>query len=211
MLKKQEIITFLVIILVLGFTASLMQSIKLFFYSLLSIFLIILINVFAKKITAYYLESEIEFKLWEIQRYGYRHGWTFKKPVPAGIIFPLVLSVLTLGNLTWLASYVFDVKSKTYRAVKRHGLYSFSEMSEFHIGLIAASGILANLIFAVLGYLIGLPSEMNFVNLSILFTFFNMLPISDLDGNKIFFGNLTLWSFLAILTLIAMGYIALVI
>ena len=38
------------------------------------------------------------------------------------------------------------------------------------------------------------------------FAFFNMLPISELDGNKIFFGSIVFWSFLAILTLIGLGY-----
>jgi len=39
------------------------------------------------------------------------------------------------------------------------------------------------------------------------YAFFNILPLSDLDGNKIFFGNLVLWSFIAALVLIGMGYV----
>jgi Zn-dependent protease len=46
-----------------------------------------------------------------------------------------------------------------------------------------------------------------FSRLSIYFAFFNMIPISDLDGNKIFFGSLILWSFLAALVLIGLGYV----
>ena len=76
-------------------------------------------------------------------------------------------------------------------------------MTEEHIGLIAASGIFANLFLGIIGYLIGFPL---FAKLSIWFAFFNMIPISNLDGNKIFFGNLVLWSFLAIITLIGLGY-----
>lgn len=211
MLKKQEIIKLSVTIILLSALISLFKSVDLFFYTLASIFLIFLINIIAKKITAYYFDSEIEFRLWKVKRFGFHPITKLKRALEAGLFFPIILTILTLGNLTWMANYVFDVKAKTYRAAKRHGLYSFSEMSEFHIGLIAASGILANLIFAVLGYLIDLPNEMNFVTLSILFASFNMLPISDLDGNKIFFGNVTLWSFLAILSLIGIGYIILVI
>jgi Zn-dependent protease len=103
-----------------------------------------------------------------------------------------------------MACLVFDVKPKIYRAAKRHGLYSYSEMTESHIGLIAAVGVIASLVFAVIGYLMGFSE---FSRLSIYFAFFNMIPISDLDGNKIFFGSLILWSFLAALVLIGLGYV----
>jgi len=81
-------------------------------------------------------------------------------------------------------------------------------MTEEHIGWIAAAGIAANLLFAVVGYLIGF-SEL--ARISIYFAFFNMLPLSDLDGNKIFFGSRILWSFLAALVLIGVGYALLLI
>ena len=76
-------------------------------------------------------------------------------------------------------------------------------MTERHIGLIAAAGIAMNLIAAIIGYIINQPE---FAKLNIYFAFFNMLPLSDLDGNKILFGNKVLWSFLAIITIIGMFY-----
>ena len=90
-----------------------------------------------------------------------------------------------------MASLVFDIKPHVYRAAKRHGLYSYSEVNESHIGTIAAAGVLTNLVFAVIGYLLGFAY---FSKINIYFAFFNMLPISELDGNKIFFGNLLLWA-----------------
>ena len=74
------------------------------------------------------------------------------------------------------------------------------------MGLIAASGIFANLFFAIIGYLVGGPFFTLFSLLNIWMAFFNIIPISDLDGNKIFFGSLILWSFLAALTIIGLGY-----
>ena len=153
---------------------------------------------------SYYVESEIEVKLFEIRKYGWTSGMQLKHSFPAGVFLPIIFSALTFGYFTWMAGLVFDVKAKIHRAAKRHGLYSFTEMTEYHIGLIAAAGILANLVFVVVGYLIGLPAQMNFVKLSILYVFFNMLPVYDLDGNKIFFGSLILWSFLAALVLVAL-------
>jgi hypothetical protein len=203
MLEKKEIISIAVITLVLAFTISLIKSLELFLYVLLSVFLILIINIIAKKVMSFYLDSEIEIKLWEIKRYGFKAHRYFKKPFPAGAFFPVIVTAFSFGYLTWMASLVFDVKAKVYRAAKRHGLYSFSEMTEYHIALIAAAGILANLGFAVIGYFIGFSS---FAKLNIYYAFFNMLPISSLDGNKIFFGSLILWSFLASITLIGLFF-----
>jgi len=206
MLNRKEIITITILALILGFVISLVETTELFLYSLLSVFLIFMINVTTKKIVSFYFDTEIEIKLWEIKRYGWTAGQHFKKALPAGVFLPLIVKVLSAGYLNFMACFVFDAKSKIYKAAKRHGLYTFSEISEFHLGLIAAAGILANIIFAIIGYFIGFPEQMNFVKLSIWFAFFNMLPISDLDGNKIFFGNLVLWSFLASIVLIGLFY-----
>jgi len=208
MITKKEIIWIILAVIILGFSISFLRETEFLLYSILAIFLVLVTNITAKKITASYLDSEIEIKLWHIKRYGFKPKKHFKKPFPIGAFLPIILSVLSLGYVKWLASLVFDVKPKIYRAAKRHGLYSFSEMTEYHIGLIAAAGIFANLFFAVIGYLFGFPY---FARLNIYFAFFNMIPISDLDGNKIFFGNLIIWSFLAIITLIGVAYCILLI
>lgn len=206
MLTKKEITNIIIVTLILAFAINFMNTFQVFLYTLGTVFLIIMINLLSKKITSFYLDTEIETKLWEIKQYGFKAHQQFKRPFPAGAFFPIITTFLSFGHIPWMASLIFDVKGKVYRAAKRHGLYSFSGIAEDHIGLIAAAGIFANLVFAVIGYFIGLPKEMNFVELSILYAFFNMLPISDLDGNKIFFGNLILWSFLASVTLAGLIY-----
>jgi Zn-dependent protease len=217
MLTKKEIISIITISIILAFTVSLIQSISAFLIALSSIFVIIMANIIAKKISGYYFEAEVETKIWEMKRSGLlgvlSKGFThpskkFKQPIPLGAIVPLVVKVLSLGYLNWLASLVFDVEAKKYRSAKRHGFYSFSEMTEFHVGLIAASGILVNIFFAIIGYLIGFPE---FARLNIFYAFFNMIPISELDGNKIFFGSKIIWSFLASVVLIGVGFAFLVI
>jgi len=208
MLNKNEIAAITISTIILGFVFSIGQALNLFLYTALTIFLIILINIAAKKVASFYLDSEIEIKLWEIQRYGFKASKHFKKPVPAGVFFPIIFAALSFGHLKWMACIIFDAKAKIYKAAKRHSLYSFSEISENEIGLIAGAGILANLFFAIVGYLVGFET---FARLNIYYAFFNMLPISDLDGNKIFFGNLPLWSFLASLVLIGLGIIVFVV
>lgn len=201
MINKREIIIISLVILILSFTLSLLESWDAFLTFLLSVSIIFTANIFIKKILAYYLDSEIEMKLWEMKQFGFTPGQKFKRPFPAGIFFPIISKILFLPfkSFIWMASLVFDIKPKVYKAAKRHGLYSFSEMTEAQVGVIAAAGISINLILAIAGYFLGFHT---FAQLNIYFAFFNMLPISNLDGNKIFFGNLVLWSFLASLTLI---------
>ncbi len=203
MFTKDEIVVILISTLVLGFSITLIETWKSFFYALAAVFVLLFANILAKKIAAFYFDADVEVKLWEFRRFGFRQHWHIKKPFPAGAVFPLISKIFLfpINSFVWMASLVFDVKAKTYRAAKRHGLYTFSEMTEDHIGYIAATGIFVNLILALIGYLVGFPL---FAKLNLFFVFFNMLPISDLDGNKIFFGNLVLWCFLAIIALLGM-------
>lgn len=204
MLNLKEISSILAIVLVITLVICLSKGFDLLLYTLLTVFFVFLVNILAKKIASFYLDSKIEMKIWEIKRYGFKPSRYLKKPLYAGILFPIILSIVSLGNLIWMACLVFDVKPKIYRAAKRHGLYSYSEMTESHIGIIAAVGVITSLVFAVVGYLLGFYE---FSRLSIFLAFFNMIPLSDLDGNKIFFGSVILWSFLAALVLIGLGYV----
>lgn len=209
MINKKEVLSVIIAVLILSFVVTISKNINEFtekiLFSALMIFIILALNIIGKKIMAYYLDSEIEVKLWEVQRYGFKAHRKFKRPVPAGVIVPIIVSVVSLGYIKWMASLVFDVKASVHRAARRHGLYTFSEITENHIGLIAAAGIILNLIAAVAGYFLGYEE---FARLNIYFIFFNMLPVSDLDGNKIFFGSLVLWSFLAALSLVGIIYAA---
>ncbi|MEX0920836.1 MAG: hypothetical protein WDZ62_01075 [Candidatus Pacearchaeota archaeon] len=203
MINKNEIYSILLVIGILTLSLGIFQDLASFFWIFLAVLLVITINSLAKKIMAFYLESEIEFKIWEIHRFGFKPKNHFKKPFRAGAFIPLITSVITFGNFVWLSSLIFDIKPKIYRSAKRHGLYSFSEITEDHIGFIAAAGVFANLVFAIIGYLIGFEE---FSKINIYLAFFNMIPLSDLDGNKIFFGNITLWIFLTTLTLLGLGF-----
>lgn len=211
MINKKEILILIVSSIVVGFIVSNFVTSELLWYSALSIFFILLINTLVKKIAGHYFESEVKIGFWELKRYWFRAESHFKKPLAAGLIIPILIKAISLGKINWLAFLTFDVDAKVSRAARRHDIYTFSELSEYHLGVIAAWGIIANLFFAAVAYLIGLPPEMNFVNLSIYYAFFNMIPFSDLDGNKIFFGSLILWSFLAAIVLLGVLFSFLII
>lgn len=206
MLNKKEIGVIILTTIIIAFAITLVSTLQNFLYMSLTVLLVLSINIFTKKIASFYLDSEIEVKLWEIKRYGFKSQDYFKKSFPAGAFMPLISKIILFpfNSFVWMGSLVFDVKAKAYRAAKRYGLYTFSEMTEYHIGLIAFFGVLANLIFAIIGYLFNFPE---FARLNIYYSLFNILPLSDLDGNKIFFGSLIMWSFLAALVLVALLFV----
>jgi hypothetical protein len=207
MINKKEGFIIALIIIIISISASLSLNILSEFntvlYTLLAVSIIVLANVFTKKIIAYRLDSQIEMNVWEIGKYGFTKDKNSKKPFPLGAFLPILSKIVLFPfkSFVWMASLVFDIKPRIYRGAKRHGLYTFSEITESHLALIAASGIFINLIMSVVGYFLGFPL---FARLNIYYAFFNMIPVSELDGNKIFFGNLILWSFLASLVLIGM-------
>ena len=204
MFTKKEIAPILVSTIVIAFSVNfLLTGLTAFFWTLLAVFVVILVNIIAKKIAGYYLETDIESKFWEIYWFGFRENWHLKKPFPIGAFLPLLFKLifLPLAGFTWMASLVFEVKPRVYRAARRHGMYDFSGMTEDHIGYIAAAGIATNVVFAIIGYLVGFTE---FARLNIYFALFNMIPLSNLDGNKIFFGNIVLWSVLATIVLIGL-------
>ncbi|MCK5603925.1 hypothetical protein KAR91_18705 [Candidatus Pacearchaeota archaeon] len=170
-----------------------------FLVTLAIVFLILLINSLAKKIAAYFFDSDLKIRLWEVKRWGYKPGHYFRAPLSAGIMMPLITSFVSLGYFVWLTPLVFDAEPGKHRVAKRHGSKTFYYMNESHIGLIAAFGLLANIFFAYIGNLVGFPE---FASLSLFFIMFNILPLSDLDGTKIFFGSKVLWFIMLVISLI---------
>ena len=186
-------------------------------FSLLLISIMLLTNILAKKLAAYYYQAKIEIEPWKWYRFGFKRESHFKRPVYAGIFVPIIFSIISYGYFFWLAVLEFDVFSTTSRVSKMHGSHRYTEMTEFHIGMIAAAGVLANLLLAIIAYLIGIPQ---LTSLSVFLACFSMIPIGQLDGSKIFFagggsirnqsiswGIPTLWFFLAIICAIFLSFV----
>lgn len=207
MLNKKEIFPILIIIIIItlsiNISLDMIDNWKSIIYTLGAVAILMFANIFTKKIIAYNLDSEIEMKVFETSKNRLFSSRKDRKPFPIGAILPLISKIILFPfkSMVWMASLVFDVKPRIYRGARRYGLYSFSDVTEYHIGLIAASGIAINLILAIVGYFLGFPL---FSRLNIYFAFFNMIPFSELDGNKIFFGSHVMWSVLAALVLIGM-------
>lgn len=207
MIKPKEIGILLLSIIILAFSNSFsiplvgMQS---KFINSIILFVIILgFYEFGKKFMAYQLDSAEETKIWTFKRYGFKENKNFKHPIPLGIILSFFIAILSQGRLLWFALTESEVNPTEARAVRRREFYSYYEMTEWHLALISASGIIASFILAIISYFINQP-ELG--RLSIYYASFNLIPFSKLDGTKIFFGSKILYWTLVTISLIAISY-----
>lgn len=206
MFSKKEVFSIVSVSLVLGLVLSLSAKDlsawqKLILPAIGIVFLVILINVFSKKVVAYFFDAKVEVSTWEWKRYGYKPHQRLKSSFPFGFFIPLILKFLTVGLINWMAALTFEVKGTIYRAAKKWQMYQYIEVTEEEMAWIAFAGIFMNLVFAILGYLINAPL---FSKVNLLYAFYNTIPLSNLDGTKIFFGKKHLWWFTAIVTTLAL-------
>ena len=210
MIKPKEILSLAIALIILSFSNSfqlkknyLVLNSSYFLSSMIFFAVILIFYETGKKFVAYQLGAEEETKIWTFQRYGIYERAYFKNPIPIGIILPFLLSIFSLGMLKWFAVTESSVKPTEARAARKHDFYSFYEMTEWHLALISASGIIVMFILAIIAYLINYP-ELS--RLSIFYAFFNLLPLGKLDGTRIFFGSKNFYAVLVAITLIFLGY-----
>tara|TARA_Y100000310_G_C20635610_1_gene790994 strand:+ start:51 stop:692 length:642 start_codon:yes stop_codon:yes gene_type:complete len=199
-MNNKEVSHLVIVIILFAFIISFLQGISVFAWALLIAFITLGVNIIAKEFTASYLDAEIKNKIWHLQRRGWYDRSKFKKPIPTGVIIPFLLSILSWGSIACLTFLQTDIKATSARTAKRRGgATRFAEMTEWHIGAIPAMGIVANLIIAILLYTFfrNIPLILDIVKFNIYYAIWNLLPIGQLDGTKIFFGSRYLWLFLA--------------
>jgi hypothetical protein len=172
--------------------------------------IIIATHVLSKKVVAFLLDSDVEHRLWHVYRFGFKGGSHFKKEIPFGVVVPLGVAVFATLLLWPIGAWIYfmgiltyETRALKYRAAKRFGFYSYTEVTDWHNAIIGGAGILAVLILAVVAYFPGLEL---LTRLAIYYAFFNMLPISELDGTQIFFGSRVLYFVLGVITLILTAY-----
>ncbi len=199
-MNKEPIVIFFAAI-VLALAAS-FKNTTILYTAFLSFLIIIVLNFIAKKIVAYHFEIDILTKFWTWQQYGLRKDMHFIKPIPM-IWLPLIAALFSKGFLFWLGVLEFDVKAKPERSSRRHGVYRFTEVTEWHVAWIATWGIIINFIAAIIAYIAGFEL---FAKLSIYFIAWSIIPIGKLDGTKIFFASRTLWITIFTITVVVLGW-----
>ena len=94
MINQKEIGAIVLISLIIAASMSIFK-IGVFLGILISMLIVIVINSIAKKIAAFYLESEIEIKPWQIQRYGLNKRGKTKTPLFTGVFLTITLSTFS--------------------------------------------------------------------------------------------------------------------
>ena len=166
--------------------------------------IIIAVHVLLKKLAAYAFDSTVEHRIWHFERYGIKPHYHFKNEIPIGAILPLAFSVLTLGLFKFMTFLTYETRALKHRAAKRFGFYSYTEMTDWHNGLIGAFSIIGVMIVSIAGYLIGFEF---LAKMAAYYAFWNMLPVSTLDGTQIFFGSRIIWSVLAFISLLGVLFV----
>jgi len=167
-------------------------------------FVIIVLNTSSKKLMGRLVDADVEHSIWYWSRYSMKQHHHLKRPVPFGVILPLFVTAFSLGAGKLMTLLSYDTTALKRRAAKRHGYYSFTEMTEWHNALVGAAGIMAILLLSLVSYFIPILEPL--ARLSAFYAFWNIIPFSKLDGSQIYFGSRILWWTLAIITLVFATY-----
>ena len=205
-MEKKEIIALIlsvVIMTLIIFFGSKTQTLPALIRYLLLAIGIIGFVILAKKIVAYNLDVRIINKTWEFQRYGIAEHSKFNQAIPVGLIVPLLLSLFSAGIIKFLAFLQFDSYALPTKAVKKYGIVRLSGILEWDDALIVFYSLMPLLALAIIAKFFSPIFFIEFAKYSWIYVFCNLLPISQLDGTKLFFGSRPLFILTWIITIVA--------
>ncbi len=156
--------------------------------SILSLIILLTYQTSHKLIAKKY-HAHSTFRLWTMQRWWFTKNAKFKSPFMAGIIIPLFFSLISNGFLKFAA-----IGSSEMTAIdkKRIGK-KYKHISEQELAKIHLVGPLTILLLSLI--LMQFPGFGEIVKIAYTLAIFSMLPISGLDGGKVFFSSLPLYIF----------------
>lgn len=178
--------------------------------SILIFAIIIIVNLSAKKLISNFYSIKIEHNVWQLQRWYYHRKSYFKRPIPIGLIMPFFLAILSLGYLKPFTFFQYNAENlPAKRLLKAYGnrrAVRKEVINEADFGYTSSAGFYSLLILALIGFLLKpyfpiFGSEL--AKYSIYFGLWNLIPFSQLDGSKLFFGTPIAWFFLTIIYIIA--------
>jgi hypothetical protein len=207
MLTKKEgtwiIITIILFAFIIVFPSATYNPLLLFLPVL-----IILISVITKKIAADFFCIKIEHTAWEWQQFWWYKTSKFKKPIPLGVLFPFLITLLSFGLLKPLTFLQFNAKNNPQkRILKKRGAVRKEEINESDLAFTSAWGFFSVWLLAILGIFLRIP---DLTKWSIYYGLWNLVPIGNLDGIKLFFGSTITWVFMIFLYIIAIIFAILI-
>ncbi|MEM2956177.1 MAG: hypothetical protein QW041_01195 [Candidatus Pacearchaeota archaeon] len=195
MFNKKEAISILLAAIVIGYTISFKTITWLGWISAAGLALIVLfVHHIGQKLTALFYDCSIEVNLWTVKQFWLAKKSYFKFNFPLWVVLPVLLVIFTFGFVKWLALTTFEAIPLPSRVRRK-----YAELTEWDLALITVGGLFFNALLAVISQIFGWN---NFAMLNLYFILFNLIPISKLDGGKIFFGSIMLWIFSLVLTIV---------
>ncbi len=204
------IIVFIIISSFISFIPKIPTDIIKILMNILIFTIIIFTCITVKKLVAPHYAIKIEHGMWELQRWGYYERSYFKKPLSFGLILPFFLSIFSLGYIKPFTFFQFDAENiPERRLLKARGERKPQRketINEEDIAYTSAAGFYALILLALIGLFI--KSFLNFdfgtdlAKYSIYYSIWNMIPFSQLDGTKLFFGSIITWIFILIIQVI---------
>lgn len=201
MFKKRELIHIgFAIILMSLIIASENFSITLagVLYGLLYAAIIILAVILAQNLMAAERDIEIRHGIWKLSRYGIYQRMHTRKAIPIGAILPILVSFFSRGIVKCFTFLQFDsIRALPAKLAKKTGKYRFSEIMEWDLALIAFLGIAAALLVSLISNFLGFEILARY---AVYYAIANIIPFGQLDGSRIFYGSLPLYTSTLILT-----------
>lgn len=167
--------------------------------------LVVLAHYFGHKWAAMRYGTDIVHKTWGIRRYGLHarshfpikiHLWGITvvplKSFPLGSVLAVIISFISNGKFFFTAVESFDIENYESARLGRWRL----KVLEREIARIAFAGPAFNIIFAFILQSFNKSGMFDqLILISCLYALYHMIPWSQLDGAKIFFGSIYLYVF----------------
>ena len=206
MFTKKEGVSILIAMIIMAFTLTFLEGVpilKTFPKYFIFAFVIISISVLSKQAVGRVLQIEIKQSIWKWQRFWFTKWAYFKKPIPLGLILAPLFAFLFMFRY-FLCFLQYDSKALLMKATKRWGAKRYSEMMEWDDALIVFYSTLPLLITGIIISFFSANVLQEFSKIIVIYAMSNLIPISRLDGTKLFFGSRTLFWFTWILALLSL-------
>lgn len=158
---------------------------------------IVFISLFFKEIVmklfAMRYRTRVEIELWCAKQFWFSRASKFerfkmKRGLPLGIFLALYLSFLSFGRIFFTAVFNHQLTEDRNARIGR----SWKRLTEYEEAMIMLVGFLASMLLVIAAKILDF-GRLYDVNLWLIV--FNLLPISRLDGSKMFFSSRPMYIF----------------
>ena len=199
--NKKEIFWIVLAIIILGFIIEFSTTYTVTLKGFLYAAIIILTSVLVKNLAADYFHVLIEHNIWEFKRWWFTERAHFKKPVPIGLILPFFVTFVSVGAIKVMTILQFNGKPSKKKLLRNRGTKKYSEVNETDFAFISAWASWGLILLAIIASTIRQPELAKY---SLYYGLWNLLPLGQLDGAKLFFGSFFNWFILLIAYIISL-------